>query len=417
MQKITSQDRSPAAQPTILSTPRRQAALGALLALTLLLALLAPVLTSAQGEPPESQIHVTAAGETVPGIAARYGVSVVDLARANNLTPGRTLRAGTRLVVPAPPGQTGKVHIVRRNETIQQLAVRYGVTVQDILLANKLASPSYVFVGQRLLIPVVEPPPAMPTPPPVSTPAVTTTPAAPPACTGGCEALTVISPTAGITITSPLLVAGLGSAADGELILRVLDASGYEIGLGSAVADDALGVAAPFSGTVNYAVPASSQRGRVQVYSIDPTDGAIEHLASVVVTLQGAALDAAILALQQALEAKDYDAVESLLAEQWTLGFFRSEGMALTADRTMQQLRQSLLGPGDVTVDLSVDARKLLGDAVIFSSDVTHVIYSTGWGPDKADDALLLFATDDAGETHWTGMLYIYDGMREYERP
>lgn len=416
MQHDASRTRSTQSRPAVLSRFSRQTALGALLALALLLALLAPVITAAQDEPPNSQIHISAAGETVPGIAARYGVSVVDLARANNLTPGRVLRAGTRLVVPAPPGQTGRAHIVRRNETIQQLALRYDVTVQDILLANNLASPSYVFVGQRLLIPVVEPRPAMPTPPPVSTPVVAPPPGESP-CAGGCEVLTILSPTVGITVTSPLQVTGLGASADGELILRVLDASGFEIGLGSAAASEAISVAGPFTGAVTFAVPASSQRGRLQVYSVDPTDGAIAHLASVVVSLQGAGLDAAILALQQALEEKDYDAAEALLAESWTLGFFRSEGLSLTAGQAVRQLRQSFLGPGDVTVDLSVDARKLLGDAVIFSSDVTHVIYSTGWGPDKSDDALLLFATDDAGETRWTGMLYIYDGMREYERP
>lgn len=406
------QGNRPAASPAI----GRRAISSALLALALLLALLTPVATVAQDQTPNSQIHVSLAGETVPGIAARYGVSVVELARANNLTPGRVLRAGTRLVVPAPPGQSGKVHIVRRNETIQQLALRYDVAVQDILLANSLASPDYVFIGQRLLIPVIEPAPLMPTPPPVSTPAAQPTPA-PSSCASGCETLTIISPTVGLTVTSPLPVVGLGSAGDGQLILRVLDASGFEIGLGSAAASDALGVSTPFSGSVTYAVPASSQLGRVQVYSVDARDGAIEHLASVMVTLEGAGLDEAILTLQQALETKDYDAVETLLAEPWTLGFFRSEGLALTADQALRQLRQSYLGLGDVTVDLSVDARKLLGDAVIFSSDVTHVIYSTGWGPDAADDALLFFATDPAGQTRWTGMLYIYDGMRDYERP
>ena len=415
MSQDTHRDRPRETAPSILPTFGRRAIPGALLTLALLLALLTPLISAAQGEPPNSQIHITIAGETLPGIAARYGVSVLDLARANNLTAVRSLRAGTRLVVPAPPGQTGKTHIVRRNETIQQLALRYDVSVQDILLANNLASPDYVFIGQRLLIPVVEPP-LMPTPPPVSTPIARPTAAAP-VCASNCETLTIISPTYGMTITSPLLVAGLGSAADGELVLRVLDASGFEIGLGSAAASAAPGSASPFSGTVTYAVPASSQLGRLQVYSVDRRDGAIEHLASVVVALPGAGLDEAILTLQEALQTKDYDAIQSLLAEQWTLGFFRSEGLALTADQSLRQLRQSYLGPGDVTVDLSVDARKLLGEAVIFSSDVTHVIYSTGWGPDAADDALLLFATDDAGQTRWTGMLYIYDGMREYERP
>lgn len=385
-----------------------------LLALALLAALLGPGLAVARQEGPDSQIHVTVAGETLPGIAARYGVPARELALANNLPVGSVLRAGTRLVVPAPPGQRGKIHIVRRNETLQSLAIRYGATVQEIVQANNLASPDYLFVGQRLLVPVAEAPPIMPTPPPVSPPRATPASASPVACPTGCEALQILTPTFGMTATSPLLVAGVGASADDELVLRVLDASGFEIGLGSAEAGPVLG---PFTGTVSFAVPASSQAGRVQVYRVDRRDGAIDHLTSVVVSLQGAGLDAAVGALKRALEAKDYGALSELLDDSWTLGFFQGEGLALNGEQALRVLRQSYLEPGNVAVDLSVDARRLLGDAVMFSADVTHVIYSTGWGPDAADDALLLFTTDETGHTRWSGLLYIYDGLRGYTRP
>ena len=147
MSQDTHRDRPRETAPSIFPASGRRVIPGALLTLALLLALLTPLISAAQGEPPNSQIHITIAGETLPGIAARYGVSVLDLARANNLTAVRSLRAGTQLVVPAPPGQTGKTHIVRRDETIQQLALRYDVSVQDILLANHLTSPDYVFIG------------------------------------------------------------------------------------------------------------------------------------------------------------------------------------------------------------------------------------------------------------------------------
>jgi LysM repeat protein len=320
------------------------------------------------------------------------------------------------LVTAAQEQPAPRVHVVTAGETLRSIAARYGVSVQDIVAANQRGgalSEIVLYVGQRLRVPV-EQPPLMPTPP-ASRP--TPTPAQSPQPAGG-EQLRIITPTLGITVTSPLLVAGLTGDGDATLTARVLDASGFELGL-EAVAVDAAGLDSqhPFSATVTFAVPTSSQPGRVQVYSTDARDGAIEHLTSVRVVLRGAGLDAAIVALKRALEAEDFAAIAPLLGEPWTLGFYRSEGMALTAGETVRQLRQNFLGPGDVFVDLSVDARRLLGDDLAFASDITHVVFSTGWGPDAADDALLLLAIDDEGQTRWTGMLYIYDGLRFYELP
>lgn len=45
------------------------------------------------------------------------------------------------------------VHVVRRGESLFRIAARYGVTVADILAHNRLANPSLLKPGQRLVIP------------------------------------------------------------------------------------------------------------------------------------------------------------------------------------------------------------------------------------------------------------------------
>jgi LysM repeat protein len=53
----------------------------------------------------------------------------------------------------APPAEE-VVYVVQPGDTMLVIATRYEVTVQDILAANNLNDPNFVFAGQRLVIPV-----------------------------------------------------------------------------------------------------------------------------------------------------------------------------------------------------------------------------------------------------------------------
>jgi len=58
--------------------------------------------------PPQGIVHVVQPGENLYRIALRYGVSVEDLAKANRIEDPRDLRVGMRLLIPAgPPPATG----------------------------------------------------------------------------------------------------------------------------------------------------------------------------------------------------------------------------------------------------------------------------------------------------------------------
>lgn len=370
---------------------------GVLVSALLFMLLCLPLLVAAQDGSQPRQTHVVQRGETAPGIAARYGVPLAQLVEANNLR-SLTLTPGATLVIPAPPGQAGQIHLVQRWETLPQIAARYGVSVPDIMLANGLSRPGTLYAGQRLLIPL---PAQQPTPTPL-------------ACAAGCAQISISAPERDAVVTSPVQVTGHGAAYEQTLAVRVLDATGYEIGQGNAMIDGPLGAVGPFSGVITFTVPASTQPGRIQVYSQSPADGAIEQLASVLVTLQGAGLDEAVEQLKVALEGKDYDALAALMTDPFSVAFYGSETLALSKEEAAEQLRTNLLGPGLVFVDLSVDARRLLPESFIATADWTHMVFSAGWGPDRSDDALLLFVTDAAGRARWSGMIYIFGALRPY---
>lgn len=108
------------------------------------------------------RVHEVKAGETLGGIALKYGVSTASLSAANGLGRSTTIRVGQKLQIPSPAGgSTGKgsskspptVHQVRSGETLSGIAKRYRVTVQSLTRANGISEKKPIRVGQRLVIP------------------------------------------------------------------------------------------------------------------------------------------------------------------------------------------------------------------------------------------------------------------------
>jgi LysM repeat protein len=99
-------------------------------------------------------LYVVQPGDTLLKIAARHAVSVSQLAEANGLRWNSWVYAGQRLVIP-----TNVVYIVRRGDTLSSIARRYGTNVQAIVQLNRLSS-TRIIVGQRLLIPASQPGPS-----------------------------------------------------------------------------------------------------------------------------------------------------------------------------------------------------------------------------------------------------------------
>ena len=108
--------------------------------------------------PAKSRTHLVKRGETLSGIAERYGVSQAKLRQWNGLGRAGHIRAGQRLKVGAtaaePPSRRAatRTHVVRRGDTLSGLAQRYGVSVASIRLANNLRGTT-IKAGTKLKIP------------------------------------------------------------------------------------------------------------------------------------------------------------------------------------------------------------------------------------------------------------------------
>ncbi len=129
----------------------------------------APEQTSAANT--EQRVHIVKPGETLSSIAARYGVTIEELARASGIRVSDILRVGQELTIPTPaeaietdeaapapepepkPEPIPDVYVVQPGDTLSSIADRFGISVVALARANNLSSPSLAFVGRRLVIP------------------------------------------------------------------------------------------------------------------------------------------------------------------------------------------------------------------------------------------------------------------------
>lgn len=118
-------------------------------------------------------IHRVEAGQTLFQIAQIYGVTVDALAVANGISDTNQLIAGQDLVIPSvdvddgaslpqpqttpETGDTERVHVVANGETLYQISLQYGVSLQTLARINQISDTNQVVAGQELRIPEATP--------------------------------------------------------------------------------------------------------------------------------------------------------------------------------------------------------------------------------------------------------------------
>lgn len=111
--------------------------------------------------------HKVRRGESLGGIAKRYGTSVRTVMRTNNLRSAHRIRVGQVLKIPSSGGGTarrtpyassstaakGGSYRVRKGDTLGAIAKRNGTSVSALMRANKLSDARKLRVGQYLSVP------------------------------------------------------------------------------------------------------------------------------------------------------------------------------------------------------------------------------------------------------------------------
>jgi LysM repeat protein len=125
--------------------------------------------------------YVVRKGDTLSQIAKWYGVNVHTLARYNGIANPSKIYVGQKLRIPPGhcggcghghytpppkhdygcsgcyghkphPGHGHKYHVVRKGDTLSQIAKWYGVSVHYLAHKNHISNPSKIYVGQVIYL-------------------------------------------------------------------------------------------------------------------------------------------------------------------------------------------------------------------------------------------------------------------------
>lgn len=99
----------------------------------------------------ENEIYTVKSGDTLYGIAQKYNITVDELKRLNNLT-SNTLQIGQKLIVSTTGNSTETTYTVSKGDTLYGIANKFGVSVDAIKSLNNLSS-NTLQIGQVLKIP------------------------------------------------------------------------------------------------------------------------------------------------------------------------------------------------------------------------------------------------------------------------
>ena len=111
-----------------------------------------PTLASAADLAAAAQTYTVQRGDTLSEIAARFGTTVSELVRLNNIADPNRIYEGDRLIIRAGTSTGATTYTVQRGDTLSEIAERYGTTVNELVRLNNIADRDLIYPGQVLII-------------------------------------------------------------------------------------------------------------------------------------------------------------------------------------------------------------------------------------------------------------------------
>ena len=107
-----------------------------------------------------AQTHTVAPGDSLSYIANLYSVAIDEIVQLNHIANPDLIFSGQKLDIPggqdSQSSSSGETYTVQLGDTLGQIAARYGVSIDSLARANSIDNPAFIVEGQTLSIPGTE---------------------------------------------------------------------------------------------------------------------------------------------------------------------------------------------------------------------------------------------------------------------
>ena len=95
--------------------------------------------------------YVVQAGDTLSGIATKFGTTVANLVSLNNISDPNLIYVGQVLKLPSS-GNSSRTYTVQEGDTLSSIATKFGTTVVNLVSLNNISNANLIYVGQVLYV-------------------------------------------------------------------------------------------------------------------------------------------------------------------------------------------------------------------------------------------------------------------------
>ena len=85
-------------------------------------------------------------------IAVRYGTTYQALAALNNISDPNLIHPGQTIRVPEKSGSAPRYYTIQSGDTLSGIAVRFGTSVTTLMSLNGISNPNLIYAGNAIRV-------------------------------------------------------------------------------------------------------------------------------------------------------------------------------------------------------------------------------------------------------------------------
>lgn len=97
-------------------------------------------------------LYTVRRGDTLWGISRKFGTSINSIAALNGIKNPNLIYAGEVFKIPSARSEQAVIYTVKRGDTLWGISRKFGTTVENLVKLNSVKNPNLIYVGEKLII-------------------------------------------------------------------------------------------------------------------------------------------------------------------------------------------------------------------------------------------------------------------------